>query len=501
MRKLTIVLTILLVALTVQGQEPRTAQEYLERGIASVRNGNLAGALADFDKAIELEPNVAIHYINRGNTLMIMERDLDKALADFDKAIELGFRGPDIYKSRGLVRYYRNNFAGAIAEYDKAIESGTRDAQVYGLRGLAWLWLSKDKEAEKDFQRCFEMDVSLRESYEKTINDIQQKRASEAFRALPNATNDESLTRLKKELEEAEKSGKRDLKVGSSLNNLAEFYSRTGSTVEAGQLFARALYVAKEIENKGLEATVLNNLGLLRRTQARYDEALSYLQSALSIREKIYEPDDPKVAITLDNLGLVYGHKKEYGKAEELMKRALAVLEKKRGMSDGDVMITTRNLASLYNAQGRHTDAVAVYQRQLDLLEKEFGADFPRFTGPLSELITLFEKKGDHQQAEALLRRYLEKDSSPAYPDKVMMLTHLGDRLMSQIKYAEAEQCFRLALDFIDKGLGGKRPLEAILSMSRYARLLHKTGRDSEVIKLQERSSKLAPDMKSLRAP
>ena len=57
------------------------------RGIAFLKKGDHDKALADFNKAIELDPNNALAYSNRGKALSKKGND-DKALADYNKAIE-----------------------------------------------------------------------------------------------------------------------------------------------------------------------------------------------------------------------------------------------------------------------------------------------------------------------------------------------------------------------------------------------------------------------------
>ena len=55
------------------------------QGIAAYRNGDLKLALADFDRAIALNPTFMIAYINRGIVLYRMGK-LDRALADVARA-------------------------------------------------------------------------------------------------------------------------------------------------------------------------------------------------------------------------------------------------------------------------------------------------------------------------------------------------------------------------------------------------------------------------------
>jgi curved DNA-binding protein CbpA len=64
------------------------ANFYRERGIVAYRNGNLHGAIADFDQAIRLDPNFAGAYINRGIILYRMS-EFDRAFADVAQAKRL----------------------------------------------------------------------------------------------------------------------------------------------------------------------------------------------------------------------------------------------------------------------------------------------------------------------------------------------------------------------------------------------------------------------------
>jgi len=64
------------------------ARSFRERGISAYRNGDLNGAIADFDQAIQLDPKFSAAYIDRGIVFYRL-RKFDRAFADISRAKRL----------------------------------------------------------------------------------------------------------------------------------------------------------------------------------------------------------------------------------------------------------------------------------------------------------------------------------------------------------------------------------------------------------------------------
>jgi len=87
--------TVISLLKAVPSEKGHLARAYNNRGICKEKNGNLKAAVADYDKAIALDPDLEIAYGNRAwlyESLGFKE----KATADYRKAAELGYR-PAIY--------------------------------------------------------------------------------------------------------------------------------------------------------------------------------------------------------------------------------------------------------------------------------------------------------------------------------------------------------------------------------------------------------------------
>ena len=66
----------------------KDARFYPEQGVASYSNGDFPVAIADFDLAIRLDPNLEDAYIDRGNVLYCM-RKFNRAFADVAQAMRI----------------------------------------------------------------------------------------------------------------------------------------------------------------------------------------------------------------------------------------------------------------------------------------------------------------------------------------------------------------------------------------------------------------------------
>lgn len=108
-----------------EGGLTKSADDLCERATMKNVLSDYQGALADYTKAIELKPDHARAYYNRGGTKADL-KDYQGALADYLKAIELkpDYRG-EYYKNRGSAYLGLGQKSKAMADYMRATELGS----------------------------------------------------------------------------------------------------------------------------------------------------------------------------------------------------------------------------------------------------------------------------------------------------------------------------------------------------------------------------------------
>ena len=106
-----------------------------EKGVTSQRKGELAQAISQFSKAIQLAPNYKEALIGRG-TCQDRNKNLPLAVADYSRVLKLDPNNVDILSRRGLARKAMSNYEAAISDFNEAISLSPNTSTLYYHLGL-----------------------------------------------------------------------------------------------------------------------------------------------------------------------------------------------------------------------------------------------------------------------------------------------------------------------------------------------------------------------------
>jgi len=144
--------------------DPKDAAIYNNRGLAKQEKGDLDAAIVDFNRAIQLNPKDAVACSNRGNAKRD-KGDLDGAILDYNRAIRFDPKYAYAYYNRGLAKKQKSDLDGAIADYNRVIELDPKFAKAYCDRGVAERRKGDLDGAITDYNRTIELDPKYAIAY------------------------------------------------------------------------------------------------------------------------------------------------------------------------------------------------------------------------------------------------------------------------------------------------------------------------------------------------
>ncbi len=135
----------------------KTKQQWLDEGNAYYDAGQYDKAIADYTRALQLDPEFAWAYIERGNAYGELQQ-YDKAIADYDQALTLDPKDTRAYRNRGNAYYVLQQYDKAIADYGQALTLDPESALAYSMRGDAYGELRQYDKAIADYTQVLQLD-------------------------------------------------------------------------------------------------------------------------------------------------------------------------------------------------------------------------------------------------------------------------------------------------------------------------------------------------------
>lgn len=116
----------------------------------------LEEGLAQFDRAIELNPQDARAFVARANIHFIQGAN-SKAIVDYDEAIRLDPSDPEPFRWRGWAWKRNGDDVKALADLNEAIRLLPSDASAWRIRGAVYSAQKNFKECRANYDRAVEL--------------------------------------------------------------------------------------------------------------------------------------------------------------------------------------------------------------------------------------------------------------------------------------------------------------------------------------------------------
>ncbi len=218
--------------------------------------GNYADAIDMFTQAIELKPDYANAYFNRGELHFELEQ-YRQAVDDYGRAIELDSQDPQYFNSRGHSKFMLQSYVGAVADYEKACALGSDSAVYQTDLADAYQFLGRWEDAATAYRAAIAINNQYARAYQNAAW-LMSTCPEEKYRNTKLA-----LSAAKKALEFSNETSAR------SLDTLAAALAASGKHSDAARTQQRAIAMAADAEER---AELAERLGL-------YERGIAYRQT------------------------------------------------------------------------------------------------------------------------------------------------------------------------------------------------------------------------------
>jgi tetratricopeptide (TPR) repeat protein len=135
---------------------PVSIEDWFNQGLQSASRGELEQAITAWDKALELDPNLAQAWHNRGSALGHLGR-LEESLASFERAIAINPEDFRAWNDCGHALYNLQRWEEAVASWDKVLELQENFYQAWYNRGCALEQLGQVDAAMDCYKKALEL--------------------------------------------------------------------------------------------------------------------------------------------------------------------------------------------------------------------------------------------------------------------------------------------------------------------------------------------------------
>jgi tetratricopeptide (TPR) repeat protein len=170
-----------------------------------------------------------------------------------------------------------------------------------------------------------------------------------------------------------------------------------------------------------------NVLGMIKNGQGDYEKAAFFYGKLLEISEKIWNPNDPKLATPHNNIASVYFNKGEHQRALSFLEKALEIKQKALSANHPLLAISYNNIGGVYMEMGEYLKGLSFYEQALEIQQDHIPSNHPDLATAYSNIGTSYATRGEYSKALSFLNKALgisEKMLPETHP---LLATHYNN--------------------------------------------------------------------------
>ena len=179
-------------------------------------------------------------------------------------------------------------------------------------------------------------------------------------------------------------------------DRLGQLLLKLGQPEKAQQVYEVLLEQATDEVQKG---NIYHRLGSAKYLQGKYQDAITFYEQALKIRQQSLPPDHPDLAMSYNNIGNVYAIRGNYSKALSSHERALEIRQQALSPNLRDLAHSYDNIGLVACSMNDHSKALSSHEEALKIRQKFLPTNHPDLAISYNNIGTVYRIMGEYSEA------------------------------------------------------------------------------------------------------
>ncbi|CAF1154693.1 unnamed protein product [Adineta steineri] len=249
-------------------------------------------------------------------------------------------------------------------------------------------------------------------------------------------------------------------------------------------------HILDQSNDKKDKAYIYYQLGLIKDSQGKYEEALSTHEKALAIRQQSLPPNHPDLAKSHNNIGNVHYSMGNYLEALSSHKKALEIRQQSLPPNHPDLATSYNNIGLVHDIMGNYLEALLSHKKALEIRQHSLPPHHPDLAMSYNNIGLVHDNMGNYSEALSYYEKDLEisQQSLPSnHPDLAMSYGNIGNVHNNMGNYLEALSSHEKALEIQQQSLPPKHP-DLAMSYNNIGEVYNNIGNYPEALSTHEKA-------------
>ncbi|CAF1219612.1 unnamed protein product [Adineta steineri] len=266
---------------------------------------------------------------------------------------------------------------------------------------------------------------------------------------------------------------------------------KMGQFNKAEDIYQVLLDQTKDDKDK---APFYHQLGWIKDSQGKYEEALTFYEKSLAIYQKTLPPNHLNLAPSYNNIGMVHYNMGNNPKALSSYEKALEIRQISLPSSHPDLAMSYNNIGLVHNDMGDYPKAFLSHEKALEIQQQSLPPNHPDLVKSYISIGLVHYNLDNYPQALSYYEKALEiqqQSLPPNHPDLAMSYNNIGLVHDNMGNYPKALSSFEKALEIKQQSLPLNHPSLAV-SFGHMGNVYNKMGQDSKALLFCQRAVDIA---------